>query len=555
MYIKIIVMRYDEEMRISLAQLNPIIGDLKGNTKKILEAIAKARLEKADIVLFPEATIPGYLPQDLLFHDQFIDANEECLNEIVKATSQICVVVGLVRHNRGKGKDLFNSAAVLYDGQILGYYNKHLLPTYDVFNERRYFEPGRETKTFVVKGKTIGVIICEDIWKHSGYVDTRYKDDPVIDLAKYNVDVLLNLSASPYQFDKPDVRVQVCVNAASTLKCPVFLCCQVGGNDDLVFDGYSICVDKRGNLRQLGKGFAEDLFTVDLEAPTCNIPFHYDAFYDLYRALVLGVRDYFGKQGFAKALLGLSGGIDSALVACIAKEALGAENVLGVTMPSAYSSEGSVRDAKQLADNLGIGFRNIPIKEPFDTFLDLLKPYFAGKKEDVTEENLQARIRGTILMALSNKEGYIVLSTGNKSEMGLGYCTLYGDMCGGLGVIADVLKTQVYDLARWINRDKEIIPSSTITKPPSAELRPDQIDLDSLPDYGIVDKVLKAYVEEYASPQEIAERFQIDQGVVDDLVSRLHLAEYKRRQSAPCIRVSKKAFSVGRQFPIVQGWV
>ncbi len=540
-------------MRISMVQLNPVIGDLKGNTKKILSSIEKARSEKADIVLFPELTICGYAPGDLLLHDDFIEATEKCLVEIVAASKGICIIVGLVRINHGKGKHLFNSAAFICDGKIVDFYNKCLLPTYNVFDERRYFEPGREVKTFMVKGKKIGLIICEDIWQHSG-VDTRYAFDPVEELAKEKIDILLNLSASPYQFDKPDVRVEVCAKAARTLKCPVFLCCQVGANDDLIFDGYSVCVDEKGNLRQLGKGFAEDFFTVDLEAPVCNLPFEYNDMKDLYSALVLGVHDYFAKQGFTKALMGLSGGIDSALVACIARDALGPENVVGVSMPSPYSSEGSIRDAKHLADNLQIGFKSIPIDRPFQDNLQLLQPHFEGKGPDTTEENLQARIRGMILMGLSNKLGHIVLSTGNKSEMGLGYCTLYGDMCGGLGVISDVLKTQVYELCRWINRKGEVIPWSTIEKPPSAELRPDQKDLDSLPDYAIVDKVLKAYVEGHACPKAIARDYGIDQEVVDDLIHRLHRAEYKRRQAPPGIRVSKVAFSVGRRFPIVQGW-
>lgn len=537
-----------------MAQLNPIIGDIKKNTEKILHAIERGRGEKADIILFAELTIPGYAPGDLLLHDEFIEANKLALQEIVKASRDVCVIVGLARRNPGRGKHLFNSAAIICDGRVLGFYNKRLLPTYNVFDERRYFEPGKEVQSFEIKGKKIGVIICEDIWQHSGVMDTKYREDPVYDLKEHNLDILVNLSASPYQFDKPDVRVEVCAKAAKTLNCPVLLCCQVGANDELVFDGYSVCVDVHGNLRQLGKGFEEDLFMVDLSAPICNIPFHYNRLKDLYSALVLGVKDYFAKQGFTKGLFGLSGGIDSALVACVAKDALGAENIMGISMPSRYSSEHSKRDAKKLADNLGIGFKQISIEKPFEDYLQMLEPFFEGRKMDVTEENLQARIRGMILMAISNKLGYIVLSTGNKSELGLGYCTLYGDMCGGLSVIADVLKTQVYELCRWINSEREIIPQSIIDKPPSAELRPDQKDLDSLPEYGIVDKVMKSYVEEHLSPGEISERLHVSQEIVDDLIYRLHRAEYKRRQSAPCIRVSKVAFSVGRRFPIVQGW-
>ncbi len=541
-------------MKICMAQLNPTIGDLEGNLKKILNAIKKAKRQKADIILFPELTICGYLPADLLLHDDFVKATQECLNPIIQASAGICVVVGLMRRNPGKGKALFNSAAIICDGQVLGYHNKCLLPTYNVFDERRYFEPGKLVSTFEIKGKKIAVIICEDIWQHSGYVEHDYGYDPVIDLVSHQPDILLNLSASPYQFDKPDVRIEVCANAARTLNCPVLLCCQVGGDDDLIFDGYSVCVDQHGHLRQLGKGFAEDHMLVDLNAPLCNVPFHYHPTEDLYKALVLGVHDYFAKQGFKKALIGLSGGIDSALVACIAKDALGAENVLGITMPSRYSSESSVEDARKLAENLGIGFKQISIEGPFEDYLKLLEPLFEGKGADVTEENLQSRIRGMILMAISNKLGFIVLNTGNKSELGVGYCTLYGDMCGGLGVISDLLKSQVYEISRWVNRKKEIIPQSTIDKDPSAELRPNQKDTDSLPEYDIIDKVMIGYVEDHLSAAEIAKKYQIPKKVVEDLVRRIHGAEYKRRQAPPGIRVSKRAFSVGRRFPIVHYW-
>lgn len=544
-------------MRILVAQLNPTIGDLEGNTHKIIQVLERARAQNADLVLFPELSICGYPPEDLLLHSSFIESMEKCLEKIVHASSRLMVVVGLVRRNLSSGeKPLLNSAAVIRDGKLLGYYDKWLLPTYDVFDERRYFEPGSTIGTWECKGYKIGVIICEDIWQHAGYVDrTRYPRDPVVELIPHKPDLLLNLSASPYQFQKPDVRVKVCSKAAKTLKCPVILCCEVGGNDAIVFDGYSVYVDSEGNLRQLAAGFEEDEMLVDLDAPACPCPFQYDPMKDLYKALVLGVRDYFHKSGFRKGCLGLSGGIDSALVACIAVDALGKENVLAINMPSRYSSSESVRDAEDLVRNLGIELQKISIEGPFEDYLELLKPCFAGKGPDVTEENLQARIRGMILMAISNKLGHVVLSTGNKSEMGMGYCTLYGDMCGGLGVIADVTKTQVYALSRWINRDKEIIPTSTIEKPPSAELRPNQKDSDSLPDYAIVDVVLQAYVEDVLSPEEIAEKHHIPIEVVLDLVRRIHRAEYKRRQAPPGIRVSKKAFRAGRRYPIVQGWM
>lgn len=544
-------------MRVLVAQLNPIIGDLEGNTSKILKVLDKARASPVDVVLFPELTICGYLPQDLLFHPTFIDKMQECLDKIIKNSFGLMVLVGVVRRNPGGGeKPLLNSAAILQEGQLVGFYDKCLLPTYDVFDERRYFDPGQTVKTWNYKGKKIGVIICEDIWQHAGYVDvTRYPRDPVLDLVPQKPDLLLNLSASPYQFQKPDRRVEVCAKAARTLNCPVILCCQVGGNDQIVFDGYSVYVDKEGILQQLGAGFKEDEMLIDLEAPACACPFAYDPLQDLYRALVLGVRDYFLKQGFKKGILGISGGIDSALVACIAVEALGKENVLGLYMPSNYSSTESGEDAEVLARHLGIQLLDIPIQAAFQDYLRLLTPYFKGRAVDITEENLQARIRGMILMALSNKLGHIVLSTGNKSELALGYCTLYGDMCGGLSVIGDVTKTQVYRLAGWINRDQEIIPRSTIEKPPSAELRPDQKDTDALPDYAIVDKVLEAYVEDYLSPEQIAKKFELPTELVFTLVHKIHAAEYKRRQSAPGIRVSKKAFRVGRRYPIVQGWL
>ncbi|MBY0530095.1 MAG: NAD+ synthase [Rhabdochlamydiaceae bacterium] len=544
-------------MRILTAQLNPIIGDLEGNTRKILKTLDRAREMKVDIVLFPELSLCGYPPEDLLLHQSFIAAQQGYLEQIVRASSGLMVLVGLVRPNGLSGeKGIFNSAAVLQDGRLVGFQDKRLLPTYDVFDERRYFEPGKESLIWEYKGKRIGILICEDIWQHAGYVaDTRYACDPVLDLKALKPDLVLNLSASPYQFQKPDVRVNVCKKCAKTLHCPVILCCQVGANDQLVFDGYSVYVDAEGELREVGKGFEEDEMLIDLESKALSCPFFYDPIQDLYKALVLGVRDYFHKSGFKKGCLGLSGGVDSALVACIAVDALGKDNVLALALPSRYSSGLSLKDAELLADHLGIELLNISIEKPFAAFLETLEPVFAQMPEDITEENLQSRIRGTLLMAISNKLGYIVLSTGNKSEMAMGYCTLYGDMCGGLSVISDVTKQQVYALCRWINRSLQVIPESILTKEPSAELRPNQKDSDSLPDYSIVDQVLGAYVERYLSPEQIAEEFSLPLELVVDLVKRIHRAEYKRRQSAPGIRVSKKAFRVGRRYPIVQGWM
>lgn len=546
-------------MKILSAQINPKIGDLDSNTRKIINVIKEAKKKGTEIVLFPELTICGYPPEDLLLHNAFIDGMQQHLEQIVKASDGIAVIVGLVRRNLFSGeKDLFNSVAVIENGILLGFQDKWLLPTYDVFNERRYFEPGSETRIWDLAGHRVGIIICEDIWQHAGYVDlTNYPRDPVQELEKYKPDILLNSSASPYQFQKPDVRIKVCQKAAKTLKCPVILCCQVGANDQLIFDGYSVYVDKDLNLRQLGKSCEEDFMYIDTETEYEKPNFQYDLHRDLYKALVLGVKDYFYKQGFEKATLGLSGGIDSALVACIAKDALGKENVIGIFMPSEYTAEQSSIDAKALAQNLGIEYQEIPIYKPFESFKEVLAPFFSGKKPDITEENLQARIRGLYLMALSNKHGYIVLSTGNKSETAMGYSTLYGDMCGGLGVIGDVIKTRVYALCRWYNDAKgsKVIPQSTIDKAPSAELRPDQKDLDSLPDYQIVDHVLEGYVEDCLRVDNIAEKYKIPIEIVMNLVRKIHRAEYKRRQGPPIIRVSKKSFGVGRHYPIVQGWM
>lgn len=546
-------------MKVLVAQRNPLVGDLDGNTAKVLESLNQAREKGADLVMFGELMLCGYPPEDLVFHRSFIDSMELHLERIVKASKGLTVIVGMIRRNlEGGEKHLLNSAAVIHDGHLLGFQDKWLLPTYDVFDERRYFEPGKKTQIWKINGKKIGLIICEDIWQHAGYVDyTRYKRDPVLALMEHEPDVLLNISASPYQFQKPDTRVTVCAKAARTLKCPVIMCCQVGANGQIVFDGYSVYVNAKGELCQLGKGFAEDAMIVDLEAEVCSIPFEYDAMTNLLKALELGVKDYYAKFGFEKACLGLSGGIDSALVAYIAVKALGPENVLGISMPSCYTPIQSQNDAKQVAENLGISFVEVPIKEPFDAFLHLLEPHFLGKAVDNTEENLQARIRGIILMAFSNKHGYIVLSTGNKSEIALGFSTLYGDMCGGLGVIGDVTKTKVYDLCRYINKleKQEVIPDAILVKPPSAELRPNQIDLDSLPEYGVVDNVLEGYVENYLSIGEIAEKYHIPQEQVTELIQRIHGAEYKRRQGPPVLRVSKKSFGVGRRYPIVQRWL
>lgn len=540
-------------MRVLLAQVNPTIADLEGNTQKILFGIEKAKKSHADIILFPELTLTGYPPDDFLLLPHFIKSLDAYLEKIKMASKGIVVIVGTPRY--GEEGKLYNSAAIFSDGVLLGYQDKTLLPTYDVFIERRYFEPAKEVQLWNLCGKKIGITICEDLWQHSNLLKASpYERDPVLDLAEENPDIVLNLSASPYSVEKAQRRLKVCSLAAKTLRCPVLLCNQVGGNDGLIFDGYSTCVNAKGKLIGFGKGFEEDYFIVDTENEVLKqLPEASNE--DLYSALVLGVRDYFQKSGFSKACLGLSGGIDSALVACIAADALGPKNVLAVGMPSCYSLECSLTDAEQLAKNLGISFKSVPIMPVYDTYLSVLDPLFKGKNPDITEENLQARIRGMILMALSNKHGYIVLSTGNKSELAMGYATLYGDMCGGLGVISDLTKRQVYQLSNWINCEKEIIPWNTIKREPSAELRPNQKDSDSLPSYDIVDNVLQAYVEDHYSPEEIATKFNYKLDLVKDLIRRIHRNEYKRRQSPPGLRVSEKAFWIGRRFPIVQRWV
>lgn len=543
-------------MRILAAQINPTIGDLTGNTSRILQAIEQGRNQKADLVVFPEMSLSGYPPEDFILLPHFMEEVARKLEEIVQATQGIAVIVGLPRYNPHKlEKTLYNSAALIHDRELIDFADKILLPTYDVFDERRYFEPGEQVKVWTLHDQKLAVTICEDLWQHSGFLQsTHYRRNPVMEIADHKPSLLINISASPYSFNKFSTRLNVCLNAARTLNCPVILCNQVGGDDSLIFDGYTLYVNEKG-LVQCGKGFEEDEMVIDISLPQQTIKVERNPVQDLYRALVLGVRDYFRKSGFKKACLGLSGGIDSAVVACIAAEALTPSNVLAISMPSRFSSPESARDAALLAQRLGIHYREISIEKPFESYLQILAPDFEGRPADVTEENMQARIRGMLLMSFSNKFGYLVLSTGNKSELALGYSTLYGDMCGGLAVIGDVAKKQVYELAHWINRNKEIIPQYTIVRPPSAELRPNQKDSDSMPDYDIVDHVLQSYVEDHRSPNWIADHFQYPLSMVQDLVKRIHLNEYKRRQAPPALRVSEKSFSVGRRFPIVQRWV
>ncbi|NGX58678.1 MAG: Glutamine-dependent NAD(+) synthetase [Chlamydiae bacterium] len=544
-------------MIIHLAQINPIVGDLKGNTEKIISTIRASKKEGADLVVFPECALTGYPPEDLLLLPHFIEETAFQLQLILSETKGTGAIIGYPRKNPHTGeKTLFNSAAIMMDGTLLGVQDKILLPTYDVFNERRYFESGTEVKLWDIGGKKIGITVCEDIWHHTEAVpQTSYQKDPVLLYRDLKPDLMINISSSPYSVNKPSIRFDVCSKAAQSLRCPLLLCNQVGANDSLIFDGHSLYCNRQGELLASAEGFKEEVLVVDLSKEYTPFPWTIKTEENLFQALVLGIRDYFLKQGFKSCCFGLSGGIDSAVVACIATEALGKENVTALCMPSRYSSEASTHDAKVLTENLDIRNIWVSIESPFQSFLDLLEPHFEGKPPDTTEENLQARTRGIILMAFSNKYGHVVLSTGNKSEMAMGYATLYGDMCGGLGVLNDVTKRQVYELAEWINRDKKIIPQNILDKPPSAELKPNQKDSDSLPEYAIVDAVLEDYIVNHLSPQQIAEKHGYSLELVEDLVKKIHINEYKRRQSPPGLRVSERAFSKGRQFPIVQKWV
>lgn len=539
-------------MKITVAQINPIIGDILGNRQKIITAIEKAKTAQSNLVLFPELTLCGYPPDDFLLYPQFIKELEISLDLLLPHTIGIAIVVGTARKSEGK---LFNSAAVLSEGKLLGFQDKSLLPTYDVFDERRYFQPAEHYRLFDISGKKVGITVCEDIWQHSGELkEISYICDPVKEITKLKPDIVLNLSASPYQVNKFSTRFNVASKVAKTAGVPFVLCNQVGGNDSLIFDGYSLILNEKGELLYQLKGFEEDIFTVDVSTLKPEVFHAHDPLSDLWNALTLGLKDYFYKSGFKTACLGLSGGIDSALSAALAVEALGKDHVVGVAMPSRFSSLDSLKDAEQLASNLGIRLITIPIEAPFKSYLSLLEPFFEGKEPDTTEENLQARIRGMILMALSNKHGYLVLSTGNKSEMAMGYSTLYGDLAGGLALLSDVTKERVYQLAHHVNRlySKEIIPLSTIEKPPSAELRPNQKDSDFLPSYSVVDAVLEGYIEQNLSPEKIAEQHHFDLALVKGLIKKIHASEYKRRQAPPGLRVTEKAFTVGRRFPIVQ---
>jgi NAD+ synthase (glutamine-hydrolysing) len=563
-------------LRIALAQVNMTVGDLAHNVGQIVARLEKAKQADADLVVFPELAVTGYPPEDLLLKPSFLEVSRVAIEELAPATTGLTAIVGFADVD----EDVYNAAAVLHDGQLAGVYHKHYLPTYGVFDEDRYFRAGAVNPVFVLEGVTFGVSICEDIW---------YPEGPPQLQARAGAQMLVNLSASPYHAGKGAARERMLATRAADNVAVVAFCNLVGGQDELVFDGGSVVFDERGELLARGALFDEALVVADVDVgnvfrqrlhdprwrklPTSdvvevglspvgrstarsgmaesNIVPRLSRLEEIYRALVVGTRDYVRKNGFQRAVIGLSGGVDSSLVACVAADALGPENVTGVAMPSRYSAEMSESDAKRLSDNLGIAFMVIPIERPFEAFLETLAEPFAGQEPGVAEENLQARIRGNLLMALSNKFGWLVLTTGNKSEMSVGYATLYGDMAGGYAVIKDVPKVLVYELARWRNEqgEKPVIPKRVLTRPPSAELRPDQRDTDSLPPYEVLDPILEAYVEEDRSPAEIV-ALGFDEVTVHRVVRMVDLSEYKRRQAPPGVKITPRAFGKDRRLPI-----
>ena len=545
-------------MKIALAQFNPTVGDFEGNSSRILTLAAEAKRHGAELAVFSELCICGYLPLDLLERPAFIQRNHETLKELAAQMPLPAIVgyAGRVDHARA-GKSIANKAALICEGRVVFEQSKMLLPTYDVFDESRYFQPGEKQYVYGMGREQLGITVCEDVWNDKNFWNKPlYARDPVTELISQGASVLINLSASPYTIDKRFLRVDMLRSIAMHHQRPVIYVNQVGGDDSLIFDGASMALTASGEVAAQAKAFEEDIVLFDTvtgkgdlhEQPATEIAY-------AHRALVTGTRDYVCKCRFTKAIVGLSGGVDSAVVACLAVEALGSANVLGVSMPGPFSSDGSKTDAKALAQNLGIPFLTIPIASVFDAYNQVLAPAFGNRPPDASEENIQARIRGNYLMALSNKYGSMVLSTGNKSEIAVGYCTLYGDMAGGLAVISDVPKMMVYALAQHINREREVIPRATLEKPPSAELRPNQKDTDSLPPYEVLDAILKAYIEEVKTPEEIAAEFGYDLKLVRDIAVRVDGNEYKRKQAAPGLKITSRAFGFGRPFPIAQRFI
>ncbi|MDE3200959.1 MAG: NAD+ synthase [Acidobacteriota bacterium] len=541
-------------MKIALAQIDPTVGDFTGNLEKILAAATKAAAGGARLTVFSELALCGYPPADFLEKPAFLARCRSALDELSAATKDLttAILIGTaLPAPAGSGKPAVNAAVLLDGGQVLLEQHKRLLPFYDVFDEQRYFRRAESQKVVELDGLRVAISICEDAWNDKQFwKHPLYSIDPMEELMRQVPAIHLNISASPFWHGKPDVRRQMLSAIARRDGIPVVMVNQVGGNDSLIFDGSSVAVNARGELVAQAASFADDLVLVDpFNAAPIAAPSE-DENEAAFKALVLGTRDYVRKCGFSKVLIGLSGGIDSALVAAIATEALGPENVLSVGMPSPYSSQGSVDDSRRLAENLGIRFETIGISEIFAGFNHALAPLFAGRAEDLTEENIQPRIRGTLLMALSNKFNALVLTTGNKSEMAVGYCTLYGDMVGALAVIGDLMKTRVYSVCRWLNREREVIPSAILDKPPSAELRPGQMDTDSLPPYDVLDPIVEAYVERYEPPARIAQEHGFDLSLVKQVVRLIERSEYKRQQAAPVLKLTAKSFGLGRRFPI-----
>jgi NAD+ synthase (glutamine-hydrolysing) len=542
-------------VKIALGQINPTIGDFTGNSKKIIESSRQALALGAEMILFPELAVCGYPPRDLLEKPAFVERNQQVVHEIAQAVPELTIICGFVSPAKVEtGKSVMNSAAVLRRGAVQFVQSKMLLPTYDVFDESRYFDPAESQKLLPLGGKEFALTICEDAWNDKHFWHRRlYRVDPVDELLHAGGNMVLNISASPFHLGKRELRRQMLETIARDNKVPVLFVNQVGGNDSLIFDGSSMVIAPDGRIVAQAKSFDEDLVLFDSEMMQGDM--HEQVAVGVasaYAALVLGTRDYVRKCSFSRVVIGLSGGIDSALTAAIAVDALGKENVTGIAMPSQYSSEHSIKDARELACKLDIRFEVIAIGDVFDGYRKALGPLFAGMPENVAEENLQSRIRGNILMAFSNKFGELVLTTGNKSEVGVGYCTLYGDMVGGLGVIADVPKTMVYDLSRYVNSLKPVIPQSTIDKAPSAELRPGQKDSDTLPPYEILDNILEDYVEDYRTAEQIAADRGYEVRVVRDVIRMIERSEYKRQQAAPGLKITRKAFGLGRRFPIAQ---
>ncbi|HXB59738.1 MAG TPA: NAD+ synthase [Candidatus Acidoferrales bacterium] len=540
-------------MKIGFLQLNSTIGDFAANVKKLLAGYDKAVAQGAEFVLAPELFLCGYPPRDLLLREDFIEANLEALDDTAKKTGPVPLCLGFVDKNPERpGRALRNAAAILQNGKIAWRTNKCLLPTYDVFDEDRYFEPAKAITPFTFNGRKLAITICEDIWNDEDFwPDRLYRRDPVRDAISQGAEMILNVSASPWHDGKENVRLEMLRRVARDEKIPLAQVNLVGANDELIFDGHSVALDARGNVIAMGKSFAEDVFVADLTATGKSEVAFPQREAQIFSALSLGIRDYVRKCGFKSVILGLSGGIDSALTAVLAADALGKENVMGVAMPARYSSEGSLTDAEALAKSIGIGCELLPIEPVFLAVEEQLRNVFANRKPDQTEENLQSRLRGTTLMALSNKFNGLVLTTGNKSEMAVGYCTLYGDMNGALAPLADVFKTDIYKIARWVNRDREVIPQSSIDKPPSAELRPDQKDQDSLPPYETLDAILDLYVVKNLSREQIIEK-GFDAAMVGEVLNKINFTEYKRRQAAPGLKISSRAFGMGRRIPIAQ---